>query len=54
VGGAITLWEKLVWGYPVLFVHGALSMLAFMMGVMFLSFAMLFDTVAERQGYGWY
>jgi hypothetical protein len=29
-------------------------MLAFMMGVMFLSFAMLFDTVAERQGYGWY
>ena len=54
VGGAITLWEKLVWGYPVLFVHGALSMLAFMMGVMFLSFAMLFDMVAERQGYGWY
>ena len=54
VGGAITLWEKLVWGYPVLFVHGALSMLAFMMGVMFLSFAMLFDTVAEKQSYGWY
>jgi len=53
-GGAITLWEKLVWGYPVLFVHGALSMLAFMMGVMFLSFAMLFDTVAEKQSYGWY
>lgn len=54
VGGLITLWEKLVWGYPVLFVHGALSMLAFTMGVMFLSFAMLFDTVAERQSYGWY
>lgn len=48
VGGGITLWEKLVWGYPVLFVHGTLSMLVFMMGVMFLSFAMLFDMQAEK------
>ncbi len=54
VAGGITLWEKLVWGHPVLFVHGVLSLLAFMMGVMFLSFAMLFDMVAERQNYGWY
>ncbi len=34
------LWEKLVWGYPFLFVHGTLSMLVFILGTMFLSFAM--------------
>jgi len=54
VGGGITLWEKLVWGSPVLFVHGTLSMLVFMMGIMFLSFAMLFDMSQERQNSGWY
>ena len=54
VAGSVTLWEKLVWGYPVLFVHGVLSMLAFMMGVMFLSFAMLFDLVQEKQSERWY
>ncbi|KUK99891.1 MAG: Glycosyltransferase, partial [Methanomicrobiales archaeon 53_19] len=37
-----------------LFVHGVLSMLAFMMGVMFLSFAMLFDLVQEKQSERWY
>ncbi|QYZ79819.1 glycosyltransferase family 2 protein [Methanofollis formosanus] len=54
LGGGITLWEKMVWGYPVLFVHGTLSMLVFMMGVMFLSFAMLFDMTQERQNSTWY
>lgn len=52
-GTLVTLWEKLVWGYPVLFVHGALPILAFTMGVMFLSFAILFDAGAEQQCYGW-
>ncbi|WP_255333510.1 glycosyltransferase family 2 protein [Methanocalculus taiwanensis] len=47
VGGAIALWEKFVMGYSVLFVHGTLSMLAFMLGIMFLSFAMLFDMQQE-------
>jgi len=43
VGGIVTLWEKLIWGYPVLFVHGTLSVLVFIMGILFLSFAMLYD-----------
>jgi len=47
-GGLITLWEKLVMGYPVLFVHGVLSFLMFMMGVQFLFFAMLFDMQANQ------
>ncbi len=48
LGGTITLWEKLVMGYPVLFVHGVLSFLMFMMGMQFLLFAMLFDMQAEK------
>ena len=48
IGGLITLWEKLVMGYPVLFVHGTLSFLMFMMGMQFLLFAMLFDMQAEK------
>ena len=52
--GCIALWEKLVWGYPFLFVHGTLSMLVFILGTMFLSFAMLFDMFQERQNSGWY
>jgi len=47
IGGLITLWEKLVMGYPVLFVHGVLSFLVFMMGMQFLLFAMLFDMQAN-------
>jgi len=34
-------------GVPVLFVHGVLSFLMFMMGVQFLFFAMLFDMQAN-------
>jgi len=49
IGGLITLWEKLVMGYPVLFVHGVLSFLVFMMGMQFLFFAMLFDMQANAQ-----
>ena len=48
LGGVITLWEKLVMGVPVLFVHGVLSFLVFMMGMQFLLFAMLFDMQAEK------
>ena len=47
LGGLITLWEKFVMGVPVLFVHGVLSFLMFMMGVQFLFFAMLFDMQAN-------
>ncbi|MDV2481185.1 glycosyltransferase family 2 protein [Methanoculleus sp. Wushi-C6] len=47
IGGLVTLWEKLVMGYPVLFVHGVLSFLVFMMGMQFLLFAMLFDMQAN-------
>jgi len=47
LGGAITLWEKFVMGYPLLFVHGVLSFLMFMMGMQFLLFAMLFDMQAS-------
>lgn len=36
LGGAIALWEKFVMGYPLLFVHGVLSFLMFMMGMQFL------------------
>lgn len=48
LGGLITLWEKLVMGYPVLFVHGVLSLLMFIFGMQFLFMAMLFDMQAER------
>jgi hypothetical protein len=51
IGGLVTLWEKFVMGAPVLFVHGVLSFLVFMMGMQFLLFAMLFDMQAE-QSYG--
>jgi glycosyltransferase involved in cell wall biosynthesis len=53
LGGLVTLWEKFVMGYPVLFVHGVLSFLVFMMGMQFLLFAMLFDMQAEKSS-GWY
>ena len=48
-GGVIALWERLVMGVPVLFVHGVLSFLVFMMGMQFLFFAMLFDMQAEKE-----
>ncbi len=47
IGGLVTLWEKFVMGVPVLFVHGVLSFLVFMMGMQFLFFAMLFDMQAN-------
>lgn len=47
LGGAITLWEKFIMGYPLLFVHGVLSFLMLMMGMQFLLFAMLFDMQAS-------
>lgn len=47
LGGLVTLWEKFAMGYPVLFVHGVLSFLVFMMGMQFLFFAMLFDMQAD-------
>jgi len=47
VGGLITLWEKFVWGSPVLFVHGVLSFLMFVFGMQFLFFAMFFDMQAN-------
>ena len=47
LGGAIALWEKFVMGYPVLFMHGVLSLLMFVFGVQFLFFAMLFDMQAS-------
>ena len=49
IGGLVTLWEKFAMGYPVLFVHGVLSFLVFMMGMQFLLFAMLFDMQANVQ-----
>ncbi len=49
IGGLVTLWEKFVLGYSVLFVHGTLSFLMLMMGMQFLFFAMLFDMQAELQ-----
>jgi glycosyltransferase involved in cell wall biosynthesis len=49
IGGLITLWEKFVMGVPVLFVHGVLSFLMFMMGIQFLFFAMLFDMQANSR-----
>ncbi len=49
LGGLVTLWEKFAMGYPVLFVHGVLSFLVFMMGMQFLFFAMLFDMQANVQ-----
>ena len=48
IGGLVTLWEKFVLGVPVLFVHGVLSFLVFMIGMQFLLFAMLFDMQAEK------
>ncbi len=50
IGGLVTLWEKFVMGAPVLFVHGVLSFLVFMMGMQFLLFAMLFDMQANSAG----
>ena len=47
LGGLVALWEKFAMGYPVLFVHGVLSFLVFMMGMQFLLFAMLFDMQAN-------
>ncbi|CCJ37031.1 glycosyltransferase [Methanoculleus bourgensis MS2] len=52
LGGLIALWEKFVMGYPVLFVHGVLSFLVFMMGMQFLLFAMLFDMQVEKSERG--
>ncbi|MDN7025670.1 glycosyltransferase family 2 protein [Methanoculleus sp. FWC-SCC1] len=52
VGGLITLWEKFVMGYPVLFVHGVLSFLMLMLGMQFLFFAMFFDMQAEKNSAG--
>jgi len=54
IAGLGTLWEKFVAGFPVLFVHGVLSFLVFMMGMMFLLFAMLYDMEQERNTNGWY
>ncbi|WAI00860.1 glycosyltransferase family 2 protein [Methanogenium organophilum] len=54
IAGIITLWEKFITGNNVLFVHGVLSFLAFMMGMMFLLFAMLYDMEQERNANGWY
>jgi len=53
-GGIVTIWEKFIAGYSVLFVHGVLSFLVFMMGMMFLLFAMLFDMEQEKSENGWY
>ena len=50
IGGLVALWEKFAMGYPVLFVHGVLSFLVFMMGMQFLLFAMLFDMQANSAG----
>jgi len=54
IAGIGTLWEKFVAGYPVLVVHGVLSFLVFMMGMMFLLFAMLYDMEQDRNTNGWY
>jgi len=50
-GGIVTIWEKFIAGYSV---HGVLSFLVFMMGMMFLLFAMLFDMEQEKSENGWY
>jgi glycosyltransferase involved in cell wall biosynthesis len=47
LGGLITLWEKFVMGYNVLFVHGGISFLMVVFGMQFLFFAMFFDMQAE-------
>ena len=47
IGGLIALWEKFVMGYPVLFMHGGISLLMFVFGMQFLFFAMLFDMQAS-------
>jgi len=47
LGGLITLWEKFVMGYNVLFMHGGISFLMFIFGMQFLFFAMFFDMQAE-------
>ncbi|MBP2133116.1 glycosyltransferase involved in cell wall biosynthesis [Methanomicrobium sp. W14] len=52
--GLFALWEKFAWRIDTLFVHGILSLLVFMMGTMFLLFAMLFDMEQERGTNGWY
>jgi len=49
-GGLVTLWEKLVMGYPVFFVHGCLSLLIFIIGVQSVFFAMMFDLESGRRG----
>lgn len=54
IGGIVTLIEKFVFGYNILFVHGMLSLLMFTLGMMFLFFAMVFDMQAENADYGWY
>ena len=54
VGGVVTLVEKFLWGIPVLFVHGMLSLVMFTLGMMFLFFAMFFDMQAETGDHGWY
>jgi hypothetical protein len=54
LGGVIALWEKFIWNSPVLFVHGTLSLIVFMIGMMFLFFAMLFDMREETMENGWY
>lgn len=54
VGGIVTLVEKFLWGIPVLFVHGMLSLVMFTLGMMFLFFAMFFDMQAETGDHGWY
>lgn len=50
----ITIWEKFIEGYNVFFVHGVLSFLTFMLGMMFLLFAMFFDMQQEKNTNGWY
>lgn len=45
-GGFVALWEKVVMGLPVLFVHGVLSLVVFAIGVQCLFFAMFFDMQA--------
>ncbi len=55
VGGLVVLFEKFILGYPVLFVHGTLSLVVFTLGAMFFLFAMLFDMQNEKsESSGWY
>ncbi|UUX91814.1 glycosyltransferase family 2 protein [Methanoplanus endosymbiosus] len=53
LGGLVSLYEKFILMNNVLFVHGGLALLVFMLGMMFVLFAMLFDMQQERTG-GWY